>query len=85
MAIAGSDTWYMTPEYQGDCGDECYTAPTAWIDEINENHAFGVTCDGTIVLGGPAMEVSQVPFSRAYMVIDNRSLGRFSMEGKWAQ
>jgi hypothetical protein len=79
-ALAGSDIWYVTPEDQGDCGDECYTPPTAWIDQINGDHAFGVTCGGTLILGGPAMEVSELPFSKAFLIVDNRSLGRFSVD-----
>lgn len=79
-ALAGSEVWYTTPEDQGDCGDECYTAPHAWIDQIGGGHAFGVSCDATMVLGGPAMEVSELPFSQAIMKVDSQSLGQFSVD-----
>ena len=79
-ALAGSDVWYTTPEEQGDCGDECYTAPHAWIDQIGGNHAFGVSCQSTMVLGGPAMEVSELPFSQAMIQVDGKSQGLFSID-----
>ncbi|MEP0943679.1 MAG: hypothetical protein ABJH63_14025 [Rhizobiaceae bacterium] len=79
-AQAGSDAWYTTPERQGDCGDECYTAPHAWIDEANGRHAYGISCDSTMVLGGPAMEVSQIPFTKAHILIDGKSMGVFSID-----
>lgn len=77
---AGSEAWYTTPEDQGDCGDECYTAPHAWIDQMGGRHAFGVSCDATMVLGGPAMEVSELPFTQAIMKVDGQSLGQFSVD-----
>ena len=78
--IAGSNAWYMTPEKQGECGEECYTAPTAWIDEASGNYSFGVTCDSLMVMGGAAMEVSEPPFSETNIAVDSRSLVRFSVE-----
>ena len=79
-AIAGSDRWYVTPEQQGDCGAECYTPPIAWIDAADGKHAFGVTCDGVMIMGGSAMEVSEPPFSEVVMTIDGQSFGRFSVD-----
>ena len=80
MPSTRSSAWYATPADQGDCGDECYTAPTAWIDQEEGNYAFGVSCDATLILGGSAMEVSQLPFSAAEMIIDGKSFGHFSID-----
>ena len=80
QSFAGSDVWYVTPEDQGYCGDECYTAPHAWIDQMDGNHAWGVTCGATMVLGGPAMEVSELPFSQAILRVDGKSLGLFAVD-----
>jgi hypothetical protein len=75
---AGSDVWYVTPEDHGDCGEECYTAPAAWIDNTYGKFRFGVSC-GSMIMSGPAMEVSQPPFSIVEMFIDRQSYGYFNV------
>lgn len=80
MASAGSDAWYVTPEHRGACGEECYAAPAAWIDEVGGQISFGLSCYGPMIMGGPAMEVSEPPFSYVEMMIDGQSLGHFSVD-----
>ena len=79
LASADADNWYATPEHQDDCGPECFTGPRAWIETMDGSHAFGLSCDGPMILGGPAMMQSDLPFSEAEMAIDGRSFGRFSV------
>jgi hypothetical protein len=76
-AIADADVWHTTPAYQGDCGEECYTPPTAWINTADGKYAFGISCDYTMILAGPAMMLPEPPFSAVEMLIDGRSLGNF--------
>jgi len=71
--------WYVTPEAWGDCGEECHTWPTAWINDANGDYALGVTCDAPMLLGGYAMRGSQTPFAELEMVINGQSLGQFSV------
>ena len=79
-ALANSETWYVIPEDQGDCGDECYTPPTAWIDGAGGKYALGVTCDNQLLLGGPATYVSEIKIGSLEMTVDGRSLGQFSVD-----
>jgi hypothetical protein len=69
--------WHTEPAY--DCGGECYTPPTAWVWEPDGNFVFGVQCDGTMVLGGPAMAQPTPPFASLEMVVDGRSYGHFDV------
>lgn len=80
QAMAQSPRWAVESASQGDCGDECYTPPTAWVYAGNGQFAFGVQCDGQMVLGGPAMAVPTPPFSQVEMRIDGRSYGVFSVQ-----
>ncbi len=79
-AIAGANVWYNTPAGQGDCGEECYTPPIAWIDTKDGKHSFGISCGDAMIVGGAAMMQRQPPFSAAEMVIDGRSFGTFSVD-----
>lgn len=78
-AMAQSPRWYVEPESQGECGEECFTPATAWVYEPNGNFALGVQCEGTMVLGGPAMGQQTDPIASVEMVIDGRSYGRFDI------
>jgi hypothetical protein len=78
-AIADANAWYITPAKQGDCGEECYTPATAWIDTQDGNYAFGISCGNVMIMTGPAMMRPQPPFSMAEMLIDSRSFGDFSV------
>jgi hypothetical protein len=77
---AGSNVWYVTPESRGSCGEECYSAPAAWIEDTYGNHSFGVSCRGTMFMGGSAMAVNEPPFSQAEMFIDEQSYGYFDVQ-----
>lgn len=79
-AWASDEVWYVVPEDKGDCGDECYRAPTAWIDEAGGNYALGVTCENTMILGGKATYVNEITIESLEMVVDNSSLGQFAVE-----
>lgn len=72
--------WYVTPEEWGDCGEECHTWPTAWINDANGDYTFGMSCSASMVLGGYAMRGSQAPFDELDMAINDQSLGRFSVD-----
>jgi len=78
-ALAGPSLWYVTPAQQGDCGAECYSPPAAWIDDQAAAYEFGVSCDGMMILGGQALAMANAPFEEIEMMIDGRSLGRFSV------
>jgi hypothetical protein len=80
-ASANSEIWYVVPEDRGDCGDECYTPPAAWIDEEGHRYALGVSCDDQLMLGGRATYVSEMAIDSLEMIVDGRSLGRFSVIG----
>jgi hypothetical protein len=80
LANTGSNVWYVTPEDRGACGEECYTAPTAWIDDAYNRHSFGISCGGTMKMAGPAMEASVPPFSHAEMYVDQQSYGIFEVQ-----
>lgn len=72
--------WYVSPEVKGDCGDECYEPPTAWVDDRSGTYRFGVTCDGTIELGGPATETSEFVHLGMGMTIDDRAYGPVNIQ-----
>jgi hypothetical protein len=78
-AIADANVWYTTPAEQGDCGEECYTPATAWIDTEDGNYAFSISCGNVMIMAGPAMMRPQPPFSMAEILIDSRSFGDFSV------
>ena len=79
-AWASDEIWYVVPEDKGDCGDECYRAPTAWIDEASGNYSLGVTCENIMILGGKATYVNEITIGSLEMVVDNSSLGQFAVE-----
>lgn len=79
-ATAQAPRWYVDAGSTGECGDECYTPPTAWVYSGNGAFAFGVQCDGQMVLGGPAMAVPSPPFSQLEMRVDGRSYGVFAVQ-----
>lgn len=79
-AWATPELWYVVPEDKGDCGDECYRAPTAWIDEAGGSYSLGVTCENTMILGGRATYVNEITIGSLEMTVDNRSLGQFAVE-----
>ena len=79
LAYASSISWYVIPEDQGDCGDECYTAPTAWIDDEANRHSFGISCEDTMVIDGRAFYGVESEIEYLDMSVDGRSLGRFNV------
>ena len=76
--LAASWSWYVIPADQGDCGDECYTPPTAWIDEIDGPYSLGITCDGEMVIDGPVDAGGQF-IDRLDMVIDGQAIASFEI------
>ena len=72
--------WYVTPEAWGDCGEECHVWPTAWVNDTKGDFTLGMSCSPPMILGGYAVKGAGTPFSGLEMVINGRSLGRFSVD-----
>ncbi len=77
-ALASNWSWYVIPSDQGDCGDECYTPPTAWINEADGSFSLGITCEGEMLIEGPVNSDGTVP-DKLEMSIDGKSFGSFEI------